>query len=89
MAHAQKPDFIFRRNRQGRQLIRLLAAEVGASTLVMLDTPSSEVVLEYWLPTPFASFPLTSPPVRHRVPSGFKRTIQILKYLGAKNTCFV
>jgi len=22
----------------------------------------------YWLPTPFASFPFTSPPVRHRVP---------------------
>ena len=26
---------------------------------------------EYWLPTPFASFPFTSPPVRHRVPSRF------------------
>ena len=25
----------------------------------------------YWLPTPFASFPYTSPPVRHRVPSHF------------------
>jgi len=25
----------------------------------------------YWLPTPFASFPFTSPPVRHRVPSHF------------------
>ena len=24
---------------------------------------------DYWLPTPFASFPFTSPPVRHRVPS--------------------
>ena len=31
----------------------------------MLDRPRSEV-----LPTPFASFPFTSPPVRHRVPSG-------------------
>jgi hypothetical protein len=28
-----------------------------------------------WLPTPFASFPLTSPPMRHRVPSGSKRPI--------------
>ena len=28
-----------------------------------------------WLPTPFASFPLTSPPVRHRVPSGSERPI--------------
>ena len=25
-------------------------------------------VQDYWLPTPFASFPFTSPPVRHRVP---------------------
>jgi hypothetical protein len=24
---------------------------------------------DYWLPTPFASFPFTSPPVHHRVPS--------------------
>ena len=50
MAHAQKPDFVFRRNgrvhlnRRGRQFSRLLAAEVCASTLVMLDTPRSEVV---------------------------------------------
>ena len=63
MAHAQKPDFVFRRyrrvhlNRQGHQFSRLLAAEVFASAVVMLDTPSSEVAWEYWLPTPFASFP--------------------------------
>ena len=25
-----------------------------------------------WLPTPFTSFPFTSPPVHHRVPSHFK-----------------
>ena len=77
MAHAQKPDFVFRRNgrvnlnRRGRQFSRLLAAEVYASAVVMLDTPCSEVVWEYWLPTPFASFPFTSPPVRHSVPSRF------------------
>ena len=29
----------------------------------------------YWLPTPFASFPFTSPPVRHRVPSHFNWTL--------------
>jgi len=75
MAHAQKPDLVFRRNgrvhlnRRGRQFSRLLAAEVCASAVVMLDTPCSEVAWEYWLPTPFASFPFTSPPVRHRVPS--------------------
>jgi len=50
VAHAQKPDFVFRRNvrvhlnRRGRQFSRLLAAEVCASAVVMLDTPSSEVV---------------------------------------------
>ena len=50
MAHAQKPDFVFRRNgrvhlnRRGRQVIRLLAAEACVSELVMLDTPRSKVV---------------------------------------------
>jgi len=50
MAHEQKPDFVFRQkgrvllNRRGRQFSRLLAAEVCASALVMLDTPRSEVV---------------------------------------------
>ena len=50
MAHAQKPDFVFRRNgrvhlnRRGRQFSWLPAAEVCASTVVMLDTPCSEVV---------------------------------------------
>jgi len=29
----------------------------------------------YWLPTPFASFPFTSPPVRHRAPSRFNWTL--------------
>jgi len=81
MAHAQKPDFVFRRNGRVhfnwrvRQFSRLLAAEMCASAVVMLATPRSEVVREYWLPTPLASFPFTSPPVRHRVPSGFKHTL--------------
>jgi hypothetical protein len=50
MAHAQKPDFVFRRNGrvhlnwQRCQFSRLLAAEVCVSAVVMLDTPSSEVV---------------------------------------------
>jgi hypothetical protein len=40
MTHAQKPDFVFRRNgrvdlnRRGRQFSRLLAAEVCASAVV-------------------------------------------------------
>ena len=51
IAHAQKPDFFFRAKRTspfkstgGRQFSRLLAAEVCASAIVMLDTPCSEVV---------------------------------------------
>jgi len=51
MAHAQKPDFVFRAKRTspfksagGRQFSRLLAAEVCASAEVMLDTLCSEVV---------------------------------------------
>jgi len=88
MAHVQKPYFIFRRNgrvhlnRLGHQFSRLLAAEVCASALIMMDTPCSEIVWRvlathsirqfplhfpshcegYWLPTPFVSFPFTSPP---------------------------
>jgi len=45
MAHAQKPDLVFQRNRRvhlyrrGCQFSRLLAAEVCASAVVMLDRP--------------------------------------------------
>jgi hypothetical protein len=57
---------------------------VGAS--VLSTTGSSRVPVsgsnagytmceEYWLPTPFASVPFTSPPVR-RVPSHFNRNLQ-------------
>ena len=41
----------------------------------MLNTPPAEVVWEYWLPPPFASFPFTSPAVRHRVPPHSERSI--------------
>jgi hypothetical protein len=81
MAHAQKPDFVFPRNvrvhlnRWRRQFSRLLAAEECSSAWVMLDTPRSEMAWEYWLPTPFASFPFTCPPMRHRVPPGSERAI--------------
>ena len=49
MAHTKKPDLVFQRNGQVHlnwqsfQLIRLLAAEVCATAVVMLDTPCSEV----------------------------------------------
>jgi len=84
MAHAQKPDFVFRRNRrvhlnrQGRQFSRLLAAEVCASAVVMRIHQVPRECERYWLPTPFASFPFTSPPVHHHVPSHFNWRLQNL-----------
>jgi len=78
MAHAQKANFIFRRNGRvhlnlagGLQFSRLLAAEVCASAVVMLDTPCSEVVWRVLATHSIRQFPFTSPPVRHRVPSHF------------------
>jgi hypothetical protein len=64
MAHEQKPDFVFRRNgrvhlnRRGRQFSRLLAAEVCASAIVMLDTPCSEVVWRVLATHSIRQFPL-------------------------------
>ena len=66
-AHAQKPDFVFRRNgrvhlnRRGRQFTRLLAAEVCASAVVMLDTPCSEVVWRVLATHSIRQFPLHFP----------------------------
>jgi hypothetical protein len=60
----RKPDFVFRRNgrvhlnRQGRQFSRLLAAEVWASAVVMLDTPCSEVVWRVLATHSIRQFPL-------------------------------
>jgi hypothetical protein len=67
MAHAQKPDFVFRPNgrvhlnRRGRQFSWLLAAEVGASAVVMLDTPCSEVVWRVLATHSIRQFPLHFP----------------------------
>jgi len=67
MAHAQKSDFVFRRNgrvhlnRQGRQCSRLLAAEVCASVVVMLDTPCSEVAWRVLATHSSLQFPLHFP----------------------------
>ena len=67
MAHAQKPDFVFRRkgqvylNRRGRQFSRLLAAEVSASAVVILDTPCSEVVWRVLAIHSIRQFPLHFP----------------------------
>ena len=67
MAHAQKPDFVFRRNgrvhlnRRGRHFNRLLAAEVCAPAVVMLDTPCSEVVWRVLATHSIRQFPLHFP----------------------------
>jgi hypothetical protein len=67
MAHAQKPDLVFRRNvrvhlnRRGRQFSRLLAAEVFTSAVVMLDTPCSEVVWRVLATHSIRQFPLHFP----------------------------
>jgi hypothetical protein len=67
MAHAQKPDFVFRRNgrvhlnRRGRQFSRILAAELCASAVVMLDTRCSEVVWRVLATHSIRLFPLHFP----------------------------
>jgi hypothetical protein len=85
MAHAQKPDFVFRRkgrvhlNRQGRQFSRLLAAELCASAVVMvimLDTPCSEVVWRVLAILSIFQFPLHLPSRASPVPSRFNWTVQ-------------
>ena len=75
--HVQKPHFVFRRNGrvhlnwQGRQFSRLLAAEVCASAVVMLDKPCSELVWRVLVTHSILLFPFTSPSVRYRMPSHF------------------
>jgi hypothetical protein len=65
---------VFRRNgqvhlnRQGRQFNRQLTAEVCASAVVMLDTPSSELVWRVLATHSIRQFPLQFP---SRVPSRF------------------
>jgi hypothetical protein len=67
MTHAQKPDLVFRRNgrvhlnRRGRQFSRLLAAEVCASAVVMLDAPCSEIVWRALATHSIRQFPLKFP----------------------------
>jgi hypothetical protein len=70
MAHAQEPDFVFRRkgrahlNRRGPQFSRLLPAEVCTSVVVMvvmLDTPCSEVVWWVLVTHSIRQFPLQFP----------------------------
>jgi hypothetical protein len=67
MVQALRRDFVFRRNgrvhlnRRGRQFSRLLAAEVGPSAAVMLDTPFSEVAWRVLATYSIPQFPLHFP----------------------------
>ena len=67
IAPAQRRDFVFRRNgrvhlnRRGLQFSRLLAAEVCASVVVMLDKPCSEVVWRVLATHSIRQFPLHFP----------------------------
>ena len=76
MAHAQKPVFVFRQNGrvhlnwQGLQFSRLLAAEVCASAVVMLDTPCSEVVWRVLHSPVSPSLPLPCVTVCHHISTG-------------------
>jgi hypothetical protein len=88
MAHARKPDFVFRQNgrvhlnRWGRQSGRLLATEVCASALIVGSNAGytmfrgSEKGTGYPLHLPV--FPFTYPPVRHREPSHFNWSLPLL-----------
>jgi len=64
---------------------RLLAAEVCASAVVMLDRECSDTVQDCWLPTPFASFPFISPPVLRRVPPDSVSTLHTRNMLKKTN----
>ena len=83
MAHAQKPDLVFRRNgrvhlnwRGGGRSVQSTAGSRGVRISGSNGSNAGYTVFwgrvqDYWLPTPLACFPFTSPTVRHRLPSGF------------------
>ena len=88
MAHAQKPDLVFQRNGRVHLNWRRASVQSTAGSRVVRISGSNGSnagytmffgsVQDYWLPTPLACFPFTSPTVRHRVPSGFNRAIPVL-----------
>jgi len=87
MAHAQKPDFVFRRNgrvhlnRRVCQFSWLLAPEVRASAVVMLGTPCSEVVWRVLAIHSIRQFPLHF--FSHASPSGV--TFQLESTTGIRS----
>ena len=86
MANAQKPDFFLSAKRTSP--FKLAGASVQSTTgsrgVRISGSNGSNVGYTmfqrwcegYWLPSPFGSFPFTSPPVRHRVSSHFNWTVR-------------
>jgi hypothetical protein len=76
MAHAQKPDFVSRRNEpvnlnwRGHQFSRPLATVVCASAVIVLDTPCSEVEWRVLATHSIRQFPLLCVSVCHQISTG-------------------
>jgi len=61
----------------GSRVMRISGSNAGC-------TMFCGTVQDYWLPTPLACFPFTSPTVHHRVPSGFNWALSaVTKRVGA------
>ena len=93
-AHAQKPDFVFRQNgrvhlnRRGLHFSRILAVEVCASAVIMLDTPCYEVVWNtgYPLHSPVSpSLPLPCVTVYHHISTGVYNRLPVDEPSGSKH----
>jgi len=100
MAHAQKPDFIFQRNRRvhlnrrGGQFSSVdywqaSCAHQPAGLVLLVQACVLQSCDTYWLPTPFSCFPFTSPPVHHHVPSHFNWTLMYKHNFCIKNKSFL
>jgi hypothetical protein len=95
MAHAQKPDFVFRRNgrvhlnRQGASVQSITdsrGVRISGSNAGYTMWRGSVKSTGYPLHSPFS--PFTSPPVRHRVPSHFNWTRPHFSKLSHKQRDF-
>jgi len=82
MAHAQKPDFVFRLN--GRVRLNWQRASVQSTTgsrgVCISGSNAGYTMFRGSVkgtgyPLQIASFPFASPPLRHRVPSRFNWTL--------------
>ena len=80
MTQAQKPDLVFQRNGRAHLNWRGWGGSVHSTTGsrgVRISGSNAGFTMfwgrlqDYWLHTPLACFPFTSPTVHHRVPSGF------------------